>query len=99
MALPRGTMDAVLLLGHGGPEMLEYRRDVPTPEPGHDDVLIAVRAAGVNNTDINTRIGWYAGGSWAGDAVTFPRDPGRRRVRRDRGGRRRRRERVGSASG
>ena len=76
MALPRGTMDAVLLLGHGGPEMLEYRRDVPTPEPGHDDVLIAVRAAGVNNTDINTRIGWYAGGSWAGDAVTFPRIQG-----------------------
>jgi NADPH:quinone reductase-like Zn-dependent oxidoreductase len=71
-----GTMDAVLLLGHGGPEMLEYRHDVPIPEPGPGEVLIAVRAAGVNNTDINTRVGWYAGGSWAGAAVTFPRIQG-----------------------
>jgi NADPH:quinone reductase-like Zn-dependent oxidoreductase len=71
-----GTMDAVLLLGHGGPEMLEYRHDVPIPEPGDGEVLIAVRAAGINNTDINTRIGWYSGGSWAGAAVTFPRIQG-----------------------
>jgi NADPH:quinone reductase-like Zn-dependent oxidoreductase len=69
-------MDAVLLLGHGGPEMLEYRRDVPIPEPGPGEVLISVRAAGVNNTDINTRIGWYSGGSWAGAGVTFPRIQG-----------------------
>ncbi len=69
-------MDAVLLLGHGGPEMLEYRHDVPIPEPGGGEVLIAVRAAGINNTDINTRIGWYSGGSWAGAAVTFPRIQG-----------------------
>jgi NADPH:quinone reductase-like Zn-dependent oxidoreductase len=26
-------MRAVLLTGHGGPEKLEYREDVPTPEP------------------------------------------------------------------
>jgi NADPH:quinone reductase-like Zn-dependent oxidoreductase len=71
-----GIMDAVLLLGHGGPEMLEYRRDVPVPRAGPGEVLIAVRAAGVNNTDINTRVGWYSGGSWAGDAVTFPRIQG-----------------------
>jgi NADPH:quinone reductase-like Zn-dependent oxidoreductase len=69
-------MDAVLLLGHGGPEMLEYRHDVPVPDPGPGDVLVAVRAAGVNNTDINTRVGWYAGGSWAGAALTFPRIQG-----------------------
>ena len=69
-------MDAVLLLGYGGPEMLEYRRDVPIPEAGPGEVLIAVRAAGVNNTDINTRTGWYSGGSWAGAAVTFPRIQG-----------------------
>ena len=53
-------MTAVLLTGHGGPEALEYREDVPTPEPGPDEVLIEVSAAGVNNTDINTRIGWYS---------------------------------------
>jgi NADPH:quinone reductase-like Zn-dependent oxidoreductase len=28
--------------------------------PGPDDVLIRVGAAAVNNTDINTRIGWYS---------------------------------------
>ena len=53
-------MTAVLLTGHGGPDVLELRDDVPTPEPGPGDVLIEVGAAGVNNTDINTRIGWYS---------------------------------------
>ncbi len=53
-------MAAVLLHGHGGPDMLEYRTDVPTPSPGEDEVLIKVSAAGVNNTDINTRVGWYS---------------------------------------
>ena len=57
-------MDAVLLIGHGGPEMLVYRRDVPVPRAGPGEVLIAVRAAAVNNTDINTRIGWYASSRW-----------------------------------
>ena len=54
------TMAAVLLTGHGGLEMLDYREDVPVPEPGTGEVLIAVAAAGVNNTDINTRIAWYS---------------------------------------
>lgn len=54
------TMQAVLLTGHGGPEMLEHRVDVPVPTPKSDEVLIRIGAAGVNNTDINTRIGWYA---------------------------------------
>lgn len=53
-------MRAVLLTGHGGFEKLELRNDVPVPVPGADDVLIRVGAAGVNNTDINTRIGWYS---------------------------------------
>jgi NADPH:quinone reductase-like Zn-dependent oxidoreductase len=30
------------------------------PQPGPDEVLIRVAAAGINNTDINTRIGWYS---------------------------------------
>ena len=53
-------MTAVLLTGHGGYERLELRDDVSIPVAGPGDVLIRVRAAGVNNTDINTRIGWYS---------------------------------------
>lgn len=54
------TMTAVLLTGHGGLDKLEYRTDVPVPRPGPDEVLIRIAAAGINNTDINTRIGWYS---------------------------------------
>lgn len=54
------NMRAVLLTGHGGYDKLNFRDDVPVPNPGPNDVLIRVAAAGVNNTDINTRIGWYS---------------------------------------
>lgn len=54
------VMTAVQLTGHGGIEVLAYREDVPTPAPKAGEVLIKVAAAGVNNTDINTRIGWYS---------------------------------------
>ncbi len=57
--IPR-TMKAVLLKGHGGLEQLEYRDDVPVPTPAAGEVLVQVGAAAVNNTDINTRIGWYS---------------------------------------
>jgi len=53
-------MHAVVLTGHGGLEKLEYRTDVPTPQPKPGELLIRAAAAGVNNTDINTRIGWYS---------------------------------------
>lgn len=53
-------MNAVLLKGHGGFEQLEYRDDVPVPVPKPGEVLIRVAAAGVNNTDINTRTAWYS---------------------------------------
>jgi NADPH:quinone reductase-like Zn-dependent oxidoreductase len=53
-------MRAVLLTGHGGYERLVHREDVPVPRPGPGEVLIRVAAAGVNNTDVNTRIGWYS---------------------------------------
>jgi NADPH:quinone reductase-like Zn-dependent oxidoreductase len=53
-------MEAVLLTGHGGLDKLEYRSDVVVPKPAPNEVLIRVAAAGVNNTDINTRIAWYS---------------------------------------
>ena len=59
MTIP-SVMRAVLLTGNGGFDQLELRDDVPVPMPGPDEVLIKIGAAGVNNTDINTRIGWYS---------------------------------------
>ena len=53
-------MRAVVLTGYGGFDKLEYRDDVPVPRPGPAEVLIAVAACGMNNTDVNTRIGWYS---------------------------------------
>jgi NADPH:quinone reductase-like Zn-dependent oxidoreductase len=53
-------MAAVVLTGHGGLEKLEYRTDVQVPRPKKGEVLIQVAAAGINNTDVNTRIGWYS---------------------------------------
>lgn len=53
-------MNAVLLTGHGGFDKLVYRDDVPLPRPKPGELLIQVAAAGINNTDINTRIGWYS---------------------------------------
>jgi NADPH:quinone reductase-like Zn-dependent oxidoreductase len=75
-------MAAVLLTGHGGLDRLVYRTDVPVPEPGPGEVLLEVRAAGINNTDVNTRVGWYAadsaagGGAWTGEPMAFPRIQG-----------------------
>jgi len=54
------TMSAMVLNGNGGMDMYEYRTDWPTPTPGAADVLIKVAACGLNNTDVNTRSGWYS---------------------------------------
>lgn len=59
-------MRAALLMGFGGPKNLVVRDDVPVPVPAADEVLVEVRACGVNNTDINTRIGWYSRGVTSG---------------------------------
>jgi NADPH:quinone reductase-like Zn-dependent oxidoreductase len=76
-------MKGIRLTGHGGPDKLVFADDIPVPTPGPDDVLIKVSAAGVNNTDINTRIGWYSksdndsgDAGWAGNAIQFPRIQG-----------------------
>lgn len=82
MILPE-QMSGVVLNGHGGPEMLEWRDDLSVPHPGFGDVLIRVGAAGVNNTDINTRTAWYSKGdakaedaTWSGTPLSFPRIQG-----------------------
>ena len=82
------NMSAVYTTGHGGYEKLEHRHDVPRPIAKAGEVLIRVGAAGVNNTDINTRTGWYSktvksptsegsegasdDASWSGAPLDFP---------------------------
>ena len=59
MVLPN-YMTAAVLTGHGGLEKLIVRANIPVPKPKANEVLINVGACGMNNTDINTRIGWYS---------------------------------------
>lgn len=51
-------MRAVVVEGHGGPEVLQSR-EVPDPEPGPGELLVAVAAAGVNFIDSYKRSGLY----------------------------------------
>ncbi len=52
-------MKAVVTTGNGGYDKLHYK-DVGLPQPGPEEVLLKVLAAGMNNTEINTRLGWYS---------------------------------------
>jgi NADPH:quinone reductase-like Zn-dependent oxidoreductase len=54
------TMRAMVTMDHGGLDQIVYHQDWPCPTPGPQDVLIKVRACGLNNTDVNTRSGWYS---------------------------------------
>ena len=56
---PPAFMKAVVTTGNGGYDKLVYG-DVAAPVPAPGEVLVQVLAAGVNNTDINTRLGWYS---------------------------------------
>ena len=75
-------MKGIQLTGHGGLDKLALRHDIPVPTPGPQDVLIKVSAAGINNTDLNTRVGWYSKSSgsddagWSGSPIQFPRIQG-----------------------
>jgi NADPH:quinone reductase-like Zn-dependent oxidoreductase len=84
------VMRAVRLTGHGGLDRLVYEQDVPVPRPQPGEILVAVSACGVNNTDLNTRLGWYSSevtsqtdaaetppdsGAWASE-LRFPRIQG-----------------------
>jgi len=64
-------MKAVVTAGNGGYDKLQCRV-VSLPILGPGEVLLQVLAAGVNNTEINTRIGWYSSSVTTGteDAAT-----------------------------
>ncbi|GAA1210624.1 zinc-binding dehydrogenase [Rhodoglobus aureus] len=53
------TMTAVVTTGVGDYDRLVVS-EVVRPVAGPGEVLVQVLAAGVNNTDINTRLGWYS---------------------------------------
>ena len=59
MSLPK-TMRAMVTMGHGDLDQMVLHEDWPRPEPGPGEVLIKVGACGLNNTDVNTRSGWYS---------------------------------------
>ncbi len=51
-------MRAVVLSGHGGPEVLTFA-DIPTPQIGPEEVLVQVRATSLNRADLLQRMGFY----------------------------------------
>jgi NADPH2:quinone reductase len=51
-------MRAVVLSGHGGPEVLTLA-DIPTPQIGPEEVLVQVRATSLNRADLLQRMGFY----------------------------------------
>lgn len=59
MTIP-AAMKAMVLTGHGDIDKYEWREDWPVPTPAPGEVLIRVGACGMNNTDVNTRSGWYS---------------------------------------
>jgi NADPH:quinone reductase-like Zn-dependent oxidoreductase len=59
MTLPK-TMKAMVTMGHGDLDQIVFHNDWPRPEPAAGEVLIRVGACGLNNTDVNTRSGWYS---------------------------------------
>jgi putative PIG3 family NAD(P)H quinone oxidoreductase len=51
-------MKAISITTYGDPEVLVVK-EVPTPEPGNEEVLIEVRASGLNRSDVFQRKGHY----------------------------------------
>lgn len=54
------TMQAMVLTGHGDLDKLVFHDNWPVPIINRSEVLIKVHACGMNNTDVNTRSGWYS---------------------------------------
>jgi putative PIG3 family NAD(P)H quinone oxidoreductase len=53
-------MRAIVLRGYGGPEVLQIE-EVPDPEPGPEEAVVAVRATALNRADLLQRAGLYPG--------------------------------------
>ncbi|MEM6666707.1 MAG: alcohol dehydrogenase family protein [Pseudomonadota bacterium] len=53
-------MSAMVTMGHGDMDQMVFHEDWPRPDPTPGDVLVRVGACGLNNTDVNTRSGWYS---------------------------------------
>src|SRR5271170_3954913 len=62
-------MRAVVIHQFGDPKLLKLE-EVPTPEPRSDEVLVAVKAASINPSDVKNVAGKMHG-------TTLPRIPGR----------------------
>src|ERR1035438_4682044 len=62
-------MRAIVIHQFGDPKMLKVE-EVPTPEPRGDEVLVAVKAAAINPSDVKNVTGAMHG-------TTLPRNPGR----------------------
>ncbi len=77
-------MMAVVTTGNGGLDRLDYRA-VPRPVPAEGEVLLRVLAAGVNTTEINTRLGWYSAGV-DGSTETAAEEEERRATAKEDGG-------------
>ena len=59
-------MKAVPIYSHGGPNVLKYVQDFPSPIPNSSETLIKVKYCGLNHLDIWTRLGI------PGIAIGFP---------------------------
>jgi NADPH:quinone reductase-like Zn-dependent oxidoreductase len=53
-------MGAMVTMGHGDIDQMVWHSNWPTPTAEPGEVLIRVGACGLNNTDVNTRSGWYS---------------------------------------
>jgi NADPH:quinone reductase-like Zn-dependent oxidoreductase len=51
-------MRAIVFDQHGGPEVLQYREDIPVPEPQAEEVRVRVAFAALNRLDDFVRTGW-----------------------------------------
>lgn len=63
-------MKAIVLYEHGGLDKLVYKTDFPEPAIGPDDVLVNVKATGVNRVDLLVRNGY------PGISIPMPHVPG-----------------------